>query len=357
MVKLRVFLLLIIFTAAVSTSCDKGSPGTSKDHKKEKPDGGSQVFESKKSCLAYQSKNNKTNPGGVETTSGKSYPFVRFNRDENPDWVQIRVQGASPEERWVHKSCGEIAGGSGNNKDDVADKDEEEDEEDDSPRDQCRTAGHADDHTFALSWQPAFCELKSGKKECKIHDPNVYQAKNFTLHGLWPNKNACHTNYGFCKGEKKTKDFCEYDAVPLSPQMKKELARVMPSVSAGTCLERYEWYKHGLCQTNWDAEEYYAIAVKLTNEFNRVAGPIMARNVGGSVKEKDFYKEIDAAFGPDAHKRLQLKCQKGGDLVDVYIKLPRQITKSSTLADLIQKAKPEFRSNCGGEFQVDEIDD
>lgn len=352
-------LLFFIVALALHAGCDRGSSGSSTKPGADRADGG-MVFQAAKSCPAYQSKNNKTNPGDIHTASGKEYSFVRFNRDENPDWVQVRIPGATPGERWVHSSCGKMTGSRGGKEDEdevAADEDESEDEEEDNSKDQCRTAGRADDHTFALSWQPAFCELKSGKKECKIHDPNVFQAKNFTLHGLWPNKDACHTNYGYCKGEKKFKDFCQYDAVSLSPQMKKELARVMPSVSAGTCLERYEWFKHGLCQTKWDAEEYYAIAVKLTNEFNRVAGPIMARNVGGSVKEKDFYREIDAAFGPEAHKRLQMKCQKGGDLVDVYIKLPRSINKESSLRELMQQARPEFRSNCGGEFQVDEIDD
>ncbi len=351
---------LLMFALSALAACEPGSSGKSKDRGKDTRSGEEQVFESRKSCPAYQSKNNKTNPGDAKTEAGKQYAFVRFNREEGPDWVQVRVPDASPAERWVQLSCGKMAGGStGGKNEEVADEDDggEEDEAEDNSKDQCRTAGRADDHTFALSWQPAFCELKSGKKECKVRDTGVYQAKNFTLHGLWPNKDACHTNYGFCKGEKKFKDFCQYDPIPLSPQMKKELSRVMPSVSAGTCLERYEWFKHGLCQTNWDAEEYYAIAVKLTNEFNRAAGPIMARNIGGSVKEKDFYREIDAVFGADAHKRLQMKCQKSGDLVDVYIKLPRQINKDASLRDLMQQARPDFRSNCGGEFQVDEIDD
>lgn len=349
----------ILFTLALilfSCGAPSGEPGSPRSES----DSAAQSFEAAKNCPAYQSKNNKTNPGNVQTQAGKSYPFVRFNRDENPDWIQIRIDGASPAERWVHNSCGTLNASPGG--EDRENEDESESEESDAGEEtedessQCRIAGRADDHTFALSWQPAFCELKSGKKECKIRDPGVYQARNFTLHGLWPNKDACRTNYGFCKGEEKFSDFCQYEPVRLSPAIQKELARVMPSVHAGTCLERYEWFKHGLCQTNWDAEEYYAVSIRLTNEFNRAAGPIMARNVGGSVSEKDFYREIDAAFGPEAYKRLQLKCQKG-DLVDVYIKLPREISRDSSLRDLIQKAEPDFRSNCGGEFQVDEIND
>lgn len=130
----------------------------------------------------------------------------------------------------------------------------------------------------------------------------------------------------------------------------------MPSVAAGSCLERYEWYKHGTCQKTWDAGQYFAIAARLTEEFNAAASPVIAKNVGRTVKESDFYAAIDETLGTDAHKRLQLKCQKG-DLIDVYIKLPKQISNDATLRDLIQKAKPAFRSNCGGKFAVDAIND
>ncbi|MCE9597769.1 MAG: ribonuclease T [Spirochaetia bacterium] len=323
------------------------------------PESGSPEFHAKKACPAFQSKNKKTNPGNIETNAGKSYEFVAFNRQSNPDWVQVRIPGATPAERWVEIACGEMHGEpsvSPNDSEDRADRPDEETSDHTNGREQCQLRGGADDHTFAVSWQPAFCELKSNKRECKIRDPQVYQAKNFTLHGLWPNKKSCGTSYGFCKGQKKSGDFCQYDKVDLTPQLKKNLSRVMPSVAAGSCLERYEWYKHGLCQTTWNAEQYFSIAVRLTEEFNKVAAPVMAHNVGGSVKESDFYQEIDASLGPEAHKRLQLKCQKG-DLIDIYIKLPKEITNESSLRDLIQKAKPEFRSNCGGKFAVDEIND
>lgn len=337
------------------------SPACKPDHAQNSPslqeDSESGGFRASKSCPAYQSKNKQTNPGNVQIAPGESYEFIAFNRPQNPDWVQIRIPDASPAERWVAISCGEVQNAGENEEPDLEETaDESDDEDQQADQNTCRLAGGADDHTFAVSWQPAFCELKSGKKECKIRDPGVYQASNFTLHGLWPNKDACRTNFGFCTGEKKSGDFCQYDPVPLSQELKGELGRVMPSASAGTCLERYEWYKHGLCQTQWNAEEYFAISVRLTKEFNQAAGEVMANNVGGTVREADFFAAVDEALGPNAHKRLQLKCQKG-DLVDVYIKLPRQITRDSSLRDLVQNAKPAFRSNCGGKFQVDEIDD
>jgi ribonuclease T2 len=344
----------IAFLAA-TTGCKPASPGDPHALQDEsgKSEGG---FRATKACPAYQSKNKQTNPGNIQITAGQTYEFIQFNRPGNPDWAQIRIPNASPEERWVAMTCGEAPQADSEESDEESSESADNEEEEGDSGNTCRLAGGADDHTFALSWQPAFCELKSGKKECQIRDPGVYQASNFTLHGLWPNKDACHTNFGFCKGEKKSVDFCQYDPVPISSKLKRELAEVMPSVSSGTCLERYEWYKHGLCQTQWDAEEYFSISVRLTKEFNRAAATVMAESVGDSVKEADFFAAIDSAFGPNAHKRLQLKCQKG-DLVDVYIKLPRQIGKDASLRDLIQKAKPAFRSNCGGKFQVDEIDD
>ena len=48
----------------------------------------------------------------------------------------------------------------------------------------------------------------------------------------------------------------------------KSLGEIMPSVAEGSCLDRHEWYKHGTCQTDWNADQYFDTAVRLVKEFN-----------------------------------------------------------------------------------------
>jgi len=107
----------------------------------------------------------------------------------------------------------------------------------------CNTAGQADSYVFALSWLPAFCEMKPEKFECQTADPNVYQAKHFTLLGLWPNKKSCGVNYGYCGEIKVAKqNFCEYPEINLDSISRAAIAKVMPGAIEGSCLERHQWY-------------------------------------------------------------------------------------------------------------------
>ena len=48
--------------------------------------------------------------------------------------------------------------------------------------------GNFDYYVLALSWQPAFCEGRPDKSECRTQTQNRFDANNFVLHGLWPNQ-------------------------------------------------------------------------------------------------------------------------------------------------------------------------
>ncbi len=294
-------------------------------------------------CEAYASKNKRTNPGQVNLTVDESYAVFEVNRRINPSWYRIRVDGASPPERWVAKYCGtgdvQIGGANGGHRTTT-----------------CHTAGLADSHILALSWQPAFCETHRDKPECRIDDKKAWQARNFSLHGLWPNKKECGKNYNYC-GEirRKPGHFCDYPVLNLFSAVRNELEEVMPSAAAGSCLQRHEWFKHGTCQTGWSIDDYFEHAIDLVRQFNESGvGYFMLRNIGKEVSEQMFFERVDCALGSEAHKRLQLKC-KNGNLVDVYINLPAMLTKENSLGELIKRAKPKFRSNCGERFRIDPI--
>lgn len=221
----------------------------------------------------------------------------------------------------------------------------------------CQLPNKEDSYKLAMSWQPAFCESHRRKPECKITDDAVYQVRHFTLHGLWPNKRECGANYGLCGPYKKSaKSFCDYTPVPMKPETVKTLAEVMPSVAEGSCLDRHEWYKHGTCQTEWSADQYFDTAVRLVKEFNdKGVAEFMSQNIGKTVATAEFLKVVDKSFGKNASKRLTLGCDKQGNLVDVFINLPQQIPADKALADLIRQAPESFNNRCGKDFSVDAI--
>lgn len=297
-------------------------------------------------CEAYVSKNKRTNPDHTRLVVKQEYFIFEANKSTNPDWYRVRIQSARPPERWVSINCGTVklasggGGGLGGG----------------GQRETCNTPGLEDSFVLALSWQPAFCDTHRNKPECRIDDKKSYQARNFTLHGLWPNKASCGKNYGYC-GEVRNSpgDFCDYPMLPLFTEVRAELGVVMPSAAAGSCLQRHEWFKHGTCQLDWSMDKYFETAVELTKQFNESGiAYYVSRNIGKTVSEKDFINKVDCAQGAGAHKRLELTC-KSGNLVDVYIHLPGTIKQSDDLGMLLQQAQGNFKSNCGGQFKIDPI--
>jgi len=304
------------------------------------------IFTGERSCPAYLSKNKQTNPDNAQIAPGQSYPVFEANKSDHPDWYRIRLSSANPAERWVSVDCGRFQASEPGGGDDGS-----------GPSgDQCDITGQADSYVLALSWQPAFCESKPDKPECQIMDPAAYQARNFTLHGLWPNKKSCGTRYGFCGEVKRQEhDFCDYPAVQLNTAAHNALAQVMPSVEAGSCLERHEWHKHGTCQTEWSDDQYFELASDLTRQFNEAGiAYFMNRRIGREVRTEDFLSRLAAVLGSGARERVKLGCEDGL-LVDVEINLPAGIKPGTDLEALIAQAAPKGRSSCAESFRVDPI--
>ena len=304
------------------------------------------TFTAERSCAAYVSMNKRTNPDNTSITQGERYPVFEVNRADRPSRYRVLIEGAQPPERWVHKSCGiaVVQIGTGQRETTTI------------RTSVCNTAGLKDSFKLALRWQPAFCEGRPKEPECRIDQHSTYQARNFTLHGLWPNKKECGTGYNFC-GEMRSKPrgFCDYPALDLLTAVRDDLEKVMPSAAAGSCLQRHEWFKHGTCQTQWSVDEYYMRAIDMTRQFNESGvAYFMARNIGKVISEEVFFRKVDCALGAGTRHRLQLKC-KHGNLVDVYINLPAEMGAGEDLGAIIDRAEPSFHSNCGGQFRVDPI--
>jgi len=299
------------------------------------------LFTAERECEAYVSKNNLTNPGNVHLKKGEKYEVLETNRANRPDWYRLMVKSASPPERWVNVACGKL-----NNSPNEGNRRRDENS--------CQVAKLADSQVLALSWQPAFCEDHRSKPECQIKDPAAYQAHNFTLHGLWPNKNSCGKNYGFCgKVKKQSANFCDYPEVTLNSKVGDELGKVMPGVKS--CLERHEWHKHGTCSA-WQPDEYFQIAVNLTRQFNESGvASFISSQIGKPVEIKKFLEKVDSVLGKNARQKLELTCQKG-NLVDLLINLPGDLKPNESLSQLMARAKDSGNfKTCGKQFYVDPI--
>ena len=175
---------------------------------------------------------------------------------------------------------------------------------------------------------------------------------------MWPNKTSCGTHYGFCgavKEKAKTDSFCVYPEVALSPEVKAKLAEVMPSVGAGSCLERHEWHKHGSCQSG-SADEYYALATSLVHQFNDSGvSKFISGRLNQHVSLEEFRAAMDADLGPGASKHAKIGC-KDGLLVDIYLSLPAALKPDAKLKDLLAQAPEAPADNtCNAGFLVDPI--
>lgn len=168
------------------------------------------------------------------------------------------MPAASPKLRWVKASCGGFVRGL----------------QQPNINPKCDTPNEQDSYLLALTWFPTFCEAYTSKPECKESAPDAVRAQSFVLHGLWPNKYSCGISYGFC-GEvsQAEQNFCDYPEIPLSTSMRSSLDEAMPDTKVGSCLYRHQWYKHGVCQTNWTTEIYFGLSVELTRWFNESGLP------------------------------------------------------------------------------------
>ena len=128
--------------------------------------------EATKDCPAFQSFRKATNPGGVRTEAGHSYPLLAKNAPHATHY-RVRIEGAAPPERWVSVTCGnywEETANSGLR---------------DSRAGGSTSGGQRAELVLSISWEPAFCENHDNKSECASETLDRFDASHFTLHGLW----------------------------------------------------------------------------------------------------------------------------------------------------------------------------
>jgi len=248
------------------------------------------------------------------------------------------VPGADPERRWVKVSCGHVSGesaatqpsGSGTP---VA------------PVKRAASGTSKPDFIFSLSWQPAFCETKPDKIECKAETADGFDASHFTLHGLWPEPNG--NFYCGVSGADKANDspahWQDLPPVELDAATRQELDQVMPGTASR--LERHEWIKHGTC-SGLSQQAYFSEALDLVRAVNgSAARDLFAQNVGNELTSDQIRNAFDSAFGDGAGKRIRVACVRdpssGRRLIsEVTVGLAGPLGPDSSLAGLLMASAP-----------------
>jgi ribonuclease T2 len=277
------------------------------------------TFEAVRSCDAFRSFQKGTNPGNIRLEPGQKYSIEELN-ERGGDWIRVTVPAVREPLRWVPKDCGVTAPASGG-----------------TPGGrQCNIANTYDSNVLAMSWQPGFCEHArySGRKpECDALEDGELVISHFTIHGLWPNKQACGTGYGSCRST----------ALNLSEDTLAEVAPWMPNLIYDTDLATHEWTKHGSCQER-DDDEYFRTAKLLTEQIDRSAiGDYIKSNIGREMSASDFFAHVRSELGPDVEQKIQLLCAGGRYLQEIRLSLPRDVVPDPDISKMVAGA-PNTRS-------------
>lgn len=283
-------------------------------------------------CPATVSIRGGDNPGQVRLQAGRTYPVLERNRAEASHYL-VRIEGAEPPRRWVAADCGRFDATSA---------------ETPAARPVPGTGSMEDQYVLAASWQPAFCERRQEKPECRGQTPERPDARQFSLHGLWPQPIG-RAYCGVSPAERERSESGAWDRLPeaaLSPATRAALNARMPGVRSG--LERYEWTKHGTCYGK-GPDEYYRDAIALLDQLNGSAvQDLIEANIGRRLRAEEVRAAFDRAFGSGAGERVRLECDPDGRIAELRIGLKGPVGPNPDLGALMRAAPPRAPGCRGG---------
>ena len=97
--------------------------------------------------------------------------------------------------------------------------------------------------------------------------------------------------------EAKASRKCAAEETGLSLEVANKLNQVMPGSGGKSCLERYEYAKHGVC-FGFDPDTYFSTMVRLNSEVKQSAiGTFLAANYGKTVTRACFACAVASAVG------------------------------------------------------------
>ncbi|MGP3593917.1 ribonuclease I [Vagococcus sp. WN89Y] len=228
-------------------------------------------------------------------------------------------------------------------------------------------------YVLALSWQTGFCQSQheNGRNEpdeCRLQKELDQKANYLTVHGLWPGlpksiaargvderrwmRYGCATRPVPNMPEVKASRKCAAAETGLSLEMANRLNEVMPGAGGTSCLERYEYAKHGVC-FGFDPDDYFNTMVRMNKEIKQSAlGRFLADNYGKTVSRSAFNAAATAAFGPQGAKAIKLTCSGNPAwLTEMQIAIKADAINAPLSANsLLAQPHP---GNCGNLFVID----
>ncbi len=293
-------------------------------------------FQATKTCAAVKSIRTGSNPGKIRVKAGKTYPSITLNK-EGGDYVQIKIVGANPPQRWVSLDCGSLTGSSIPTP---------------TPPGSSETSR---DNLLVLSWQPAFCDIheRDRKSECDSETAGRFDASHFSLHGLWPQPKGNYYCHGVsAKDKSNDADSATWNLLPSPPGLtaatRASLEEAMPGTASG--LHRHEWIKHGTCFGANNADAYFRIALALQRQVNdSQLQKFMASHIDKGISSADLARAFEQTFGPGSSAAMKVDCQYDADsrrnlLVEIQFKLKGELTEDTPLGKVLDTSHPETGS-------------
>ncbi|MCB1457643.1 MAG: ribonuclease [Nitratireductor sp.] len=205
-------------------------------------------------------------------------------------------------------------------------------------------------YVLALSWQPAFCETAPRKRECRSQMPGRADARQFSLHGLWPQPGSrvyCGVDPSVIARDKSGR-WRDIPMQRIETEIWNRLRVAMPGTQSA--LERHEWIKHGTCHAD-TPDRYFADSLALLDAINASSmRKLFETRIGSNVTGAEIRRAFEKDFGPGAGKRLRIACERDGNrqiIGEITIGLKGAITGNPDLGALIAAAS-ETDPGCPG---------
>jgi len=235
--------------------------------------------------------------------------------------------------------------------------------------------GDFDRYVLALSWQTGFCQDQHDRNrqetdECRLQKEQDDKRAFLTVHGLWPGlpksiaargvdekrwmRFGCATRPIPNMPEARIGQKCAAAETGLSLEAAARLSSVMPAAGGTSCLERYEFAKHGVC-FGFNPDAYFTTMVRFNREVKESPlGAFLANNYGNVVSRKAFDNAVAASFGKQSVKAFKLVCSGNpAYLTEMQISL-NAATINAPLSPASFAAQPH-PGNCAKQFLLDEV--
>lgn len=267
-------------------------------------------FTAEQGCPAVVSIRKKTNPDSARLTPDRVYAVTAANAKPATHY-QVRVPGARPRKRWVEAGCGFLG----------------------TRPAPAPSVGRGPEYVLALTWQPAFCQMRRSKPECDKQTAKRFDADHFTLHGLWPQPRT--KVYCGVSARRRKSSWSRIPALGLTPKTMSELRQAMPGTAS--YLQRHEWLKHGTCYGK-PAEDYFLDMMALLKQVNGSAlQKLFANNIGSRLTAAEVRAAVDRSFGRGTGSKTTMNC-KQGMITELQFNLRGDVARFSKLGDLLRGA-------------------